>query len=135
MTNGTASLKVYNEIKDYIDAMNIDLKAFSERFYKKLLDGDFEMVKSFIEKSVQSCHVELTTLIIPNENDSEDEIFGLSSWVASLEKKYNKNIPLHITRFFPRFHMTDRDATDVRKVYELAEVARENLNYVYTGNC
>ncbi len=55
VTNGTASLKVYNEIKDYIDAMNIDLKAFSERFYKKVIDGDFEMVKSFIENSVQSC--------------------------------------------------------------------------------
>ena len=134
VTNGTASLKVYNEIKDYIDAMNIDLKAFSERFYKKVIDGDLEMVKSFIENSVQSCHVELTTLIIPDENDSEDEMLGLSSWVASLEKKYNKNIPLHITRFFPRFHMTDKDPTPVNRILKLVEIAKQNLKYVFPGN-
>ena len=134
VTNGTASLKVYNEIKDYIDAMNIDLKAFSERFYKKVIDGDFEMVKSFIENSVQSCHVELTTLIIPDENDSEDEMLGLSSWVASLEKKYNKNIPLHITRFFPRFHMTDKEPTPVAKILKLVDIAKQNLEFVFPGN-
>ncbi|MBR4344072.1 MAG: AmmeMemoRadiSam system radical SAM enzyme [Lachnospiraceae bacterium] len=134
VTNGTASLKVYNEIKDYIDAMNIDLKAFSERFYKKVIDGDFEMVKSFIENSLQTCHVELTTLIIPGENDSEDEMFGLSGWVASLEKKYNKNIPLHITRFFPRFHMMDKNPTSVAKILKLVEIAKKNLEYVFPGN-
>ena len=134
VTNGTASLKVYNEIKDYIDAMNIDLKAFSGKFYKKVIDGDFEMVKSFIENSVQSCHVELTTLIIPDENDSEDEINALSSWVASLEKKYNKNIPIHITRFFPHFHMKDKDPTPVAKILKLVEIAKQNLEYVFTGN-
>ena len=114
--------------------MNIDLKAFSERFYKKVIDGDFEMVKSFIENSVQSSHVELTTLIIPDENDSEDEMFGLSNWVASLEKKYNKIIPLHITRFFPRFHMTDKDPTPVAKILKLVEIAKQNLEYVFPGN-
>ncbi len=134
VTNGTASLKVFNEIKDYIDAMNIDLKAFSERFYKKVIDGDFEMVKSFIENSVQSCHVELTTLIIPDENDSEDEMQALSGWVSSLEKKYNKNIPLHITRFFPRFHMTDKDPTPVARILKLVEIAKQNLKYVFPGN-
>ena len=134
VTNGTASLKVYDEIKDYIDAMNIDLKAFSERFYKKVIDGDFDMVRSFIENSVQSCHVELTTLIIPDENDSEDEMYDLSGWVASLEKKYNKSIPLHITRFFPRFHMTDKDPTPVARILKLVEIAKQNLKYVFPGN-
>ena len=134
VTNGTASLKVFKEIKNYIDAMNIDLKAFSERFYKKVIDGDLDMVKSFIENSVQSCHVELTTLIIPGENDSEDEMNDLSGWVASLEKKYNKSIPLHITRFFPRFHMTDKDPTPVEKVLKLVDIAKQNLKYVFPGN-
>ena len=55
----------------------------------------------------------------------------LSSWVASLSPE----IPLHISRFFPRFHMTDRNATDVSLIYRLADVAREKLKYVYTGNC
>ena len=134
VTNGTASLKVYSEIKDYIDAMNIDLKAFSERFYKNVIDGDFSMVKSFIENAVQSCHVELTTLIIPGENDSDEEMYALSEWVASLEKKYNKAIPLHITRFFPRFHMKDKEPTPVSTVLHLVETAKKNLEYVFPGN-
>jgi pyruvate formate lyase activating enzyme len=61
-------------------------------------------------------------------------MLGLSSWVASLEKKYNKNIPLHITRFFPRFHMTDKDPTPVAKILKLVEIAKQNLEYVFPGN-
>ena len=91
------------------------------------------MVKAFIERAAQLAHVELTTLIVPGENDSEEEMRKLSGWVAGLAG--GKRIPLHISRFFPRFHMTDRPPTDVRQVYRLAEVARENLEYVYTGNC
>ena len=66
VTNGTATKKVLEEIAPYIDAMNIDLKAFTPRFYHDFLDGDFQMVKDFITGAVQSCHVELTTLIIPS---------------------------------------------------------------------
>ena len=58
-----------------------------------------------------------------------------AAWIASLEKKAGKKIPLHVTRFFPRYHMTDREATDVREVYRLAETAGEYLEYVFTGNC
>ncbi|MBP5331076.1 MAG: AmmeMemoRadiSam system radical SAM enzyme [Lachnospiraceae bacterium] len=135
VTNGTASLKVFGEISPYIDAMNIDLKAFTDRFYRELIKGDFEMVKEFIEQAVKTCHVELTTLIIPGENDNEDEIRALSAWIAGLEGKTpGTEIPLHITRFFPRFHMTDRAATPVETVYRLADVARENLKFVYEGN-
>ena len=134
VTNGTASATVFNEIAPYIDAMNIDLKAFTEGFYRDLIDGDLAMVKDFIESAAGSCHVELTTLIIPSYNDSEEEIDALSSWVAELEIKTGKKIPLHITRFFPRFHMTDRPATPVADVIKLAEVASKHLEYVFTGN-
>ncbi|MCR4611852.1 MAG: AmmeMemoRadiSam system radical SAM enzyme [Lachnospiraceae bacterium] len=134
VTNGTASEKVANEITPYIDAMNIDIKAFSGRFYKDLINGDFGMVKDFINSSVKSCHVELTNLIIPGENDSEDEVRELSKWIHFLEIKEGKKIPLHITRFFPTFHMTDRGATSVDKIYRLVEVASENLEYVFAGN-
>ena len=134
VTNGSASQKVLNEISPYIDAMNIDLKAFTDRFYKDLLDGDFQMVKDFIEGAVQSSHVELTTLIIPNENDSEEEMWKLSAWVASLEKKYNKKIPLHITRFFLAFRLTDKSPTPVDTIFILVEVAKENLEFVFAGN-
>ena len=97
------------------------------------------MVMDFITEAVKHCHVELTTLIVPGENDSEEEMREMTAWIASLTdaegKTVGTEVPLHISRFFPRFHMTDRKATDVRKVYSLAEVARERLEYVYTGNC
>ena len=139
VSNGTAELEVLEEILPYIDAMNIDLKGFTDEYYRDLLGGNRKMVMDFIERAVKDCHVELTTLIIPGENDSEEEMRELSSWVASLKdhkgSTIGRDIPLHISRFFPRFKMTDRNATDVRKVYRLAEIARDNLKYVYTGNC
>ena len=120
----------------YIDAMNIDLKGFTDRYYSEVLGGDRGMVMRFIERAVRDSHVELTTLIIPGENDSEEEMRKISTWIAGLPGKTpGKEIPLHISRFFPRFHMTDREATSVKKIYRLAEVAREKLRYVYTGNC
>ena len=97
------------------------------------------MVMKFIERAVQVCHVELTTLIIPGENDSEAEMEALSSWVSGLKnadgKVIGRQVPLHISRFFPRFKMQDRKATDVGLIYRLAEVAGRHLRYVYTGNC
>ena len=134
VTNGTSTLKVLGEISPYIDAMNIDLKAFTNRFYKYFLDGDFQMVKDFIQTAATSSHVELTTLIIPNENDSEEEMRELSAWVAALENQLNKKIPLHITRFFPTFKLTDRDPTPVTTIMRLVEVAKENLEFVFPGN-
>ena len=131
VTNGTAELGVLEELGPYIDAMNIDLKGFQSRYYREVLGGSLEMTKAFIARAVQLCHVELTTLIVPGENDTEAEMRSLSAWVAGL----SRSIPLHISRFFPRFRMTDRRATEVSLVYRLAEVARENLRYVYTGNC
>lgn len=132
VTNGTAELAVLDELEPYIDAMNIDLKGFTMRYYTKVLGGDLDMVKAFITRAASFCHVELTTLVIPGENDSEEEMRRLSGWVADT---CGEETPLHISRFFPRFHMTDRGPTDVKLIYHLAEVARENLRYVYTGNC
>ena len=139
VTNGTASTEVLYELAPYIDAMNIDLKGFTDRYYNEVLGGSWKMVMDFITEAVKHCHVELTTLIVPGENDSEEEMREMTAWIASLTdaegKTVGTEVPLHISRFFPRFHMTDRKATDVRKVYSLAEVARERLEYVYTGNC
>lgn len=133
VSNGTAELSVLEEILPYIDAMNIDLKGFTDRYYNDVLKGNRQMVMDFIQAAVKGCHVEITTLIVPGENDTEDEIRALSSWIVGL--KDGRNIPLHITRFFPRFNMLDRKATHVSLVYRLAEVAREQLKYVYVGNC
>ena len=139
VTNGTAELNVLEKLAPYIDAMNIDLKGFTDGYYREVLKGDRKMVMDFIARAAQVCHVEVTTLIIPGENDSEEEMDALSSWIAGLTdergERIGQSIPLHISRFFPRFHMQDRRATEVRLVYRLAEVARRNLTYVYTGNC
>ena len=139
VSNGTAELSVLEEILPYIDAMNIDLKGFTDRYYNDILGGSRKMVMDFIERAVKDCHVELTTLIIPGENDSEEEMREMTVWISSLKDTSGKDIgsgvPLHISRFFPRFKMTDRDATSVRRIYRLADVARERLQYVYTGNC
>jgi len=139
VTNGTAELQVLEEIVPYIDAMNIDLKGFTDHYYSTVLKGNRRMVMNFIQEAVKHCHVELTTLIVPGENDSDDEMREISSWIASLGHVYGNcegsSIPLHISRFFPRFHMTDREATEIKRIYELAEVAGESLKFVYTGNC
>lgn len=134
VTNGTASQKVLDQLLPDIDAMNIDLKAFTDHFYRDFIGGDFQMVKDFITSAAKSCHVELTTLIIPGENDSEEEMRQLSAWVAALENQTGKKIPLHITRFFPAFKLTDRGPTPVNTILRLVEVAKENLEFVFPGN-
>lgn len=139
VSNGTAELSVLEELLPYIDAMNIDLKGFSEDYYNHTLGGNFESVKTFIKRAVQKCHVELTTLIVPNENDSEKEMLNICEWISALKDEngtlIGRSVPLHISRFFPRFNMTDRQATDVGQIYHLAEIARTKLKYVYIGNC
>ncbi len=139
VTNGCATLSVLERLAPFIDAMNIDLKGFSERYYRNVLGGDLEMVKDFIREAVKICHVECTTLIVPGENDSEEEMEEISGFIASLtdtkETRTGKEIPLHISRFFPQFHMQDRQATDVDLIYRLKKIAGKNLTYVYTGNC
>ena len=135
VTNGTAELAVLEELSPFVDAMNVDLKGFTDSWYRKTLGGDLRQVTAFIEAAVRTCHVELTTLIVPGENDSEAEMRELSRYVSRLRNPDGEEVPLHISRFFPRFHMQDRGATDVQTVYRLADVARESLQYVYTGNC
>ena len=139
VTNGTADLSVLAELKGLVDAMNIDLKGFSDRFYKSVLKGDLDMVKAFIAQAVKQCHVELTTLIVPHENDSDEEIISMAEWISGLTDENGRNtgksIPWHLSRFFPRFRMTDRPATDVKRIYHLVALAEQKLDYVYPGNC
>lgn len=134
VTNGCVSGTVADELEGLIDAMNIDLKSFSADYYRDVLKGDLETTRAFITRAAGYCHVELTTLIIPGENDSEEEISELSGWIAELEQKTSEKIPLHITRFFPRSRYSHRQPTPVEDVLRLTEVARRNLEYVYPGN-
>lgn len=131
VTNGTASMEVLEEILPFIDAMNIDLKGFQEEYYRKL-GGSLQTVQEFIIRAAQACHVELTTLIVPGENDTVSEIKAEALWIA---REVGQHIPLHITRFFPRYQMQDRNATDVQLVYRLANLAGKYLEHVFVGNC
>ena len=88
VTNGSAELEILEELLPYIDAMNIDLKGFTEAYYRKL-GGDLETVKRFIRRSAEACHVELTTLIVPGENDSEKEMEEEARWIASVGPGYS----------------------------------------------
>ena len=138
VTNGCAETGILEQLAPYIDAMNIDLKGFTDRYYKDVLGGDRQTVMNFIQEAVKRCHVELTTLIVPGENDNVDEMLALSEWVAGLKNvrggKQGREIPLHISRFFPRHHMTDRNPTDINTLYSLVQAAQKHLLYVYPGN-
>lgn len=130
VTNGTIAEGPWQELLPLLDAVNIDLKGFAESWYKRL-GGDLDTVKHSITLAAGQCHLEVTTLVVPGENDSETEMRALSAWLASV----SPDIPLHVSRFFPRHQMQDRPPTPVSTVYRLADVAREQLRYVYTGNC
>ena len=130
VTNGTVEEEPWRALLPLIDASNIDLKGFTPAWYRQL-GGNLETVKRSIALAAERCHVEVTTLLIPGENDSEEEIRELARWLASISSE----IPLHLSRFFPRYRMLDRPPTPVEQVSCLAETARRYLSYVYTGNC
>lgn len=130
VTNGTATPEILKQLLPYVDAMNIDLKGFREEYYRKL-GGSLSAVKEFIALAAGECHIELTTLIVPEENDDISEMEEEAKWIASI----NKEIPLHISRFFPRYQMEHAAATKVESIYALADAAGKYLKYVYRGNC
>ncbi len=128
VTNGHAELQILEEIIPYIDAMNIDLKCFTQEGYKAL-GGNLNTVMEFIEESQSKCHVEITSLIVPGLNDSPDDMDKEAQWIASLDP----DIPLHITRYFPRYKYREAP-TDITLMNELKSVAEKYLNRVLLGN-
>lgn len=131
VTNGFINEKPLRELLPLLSAMNIDLKSFSEEFYQKIGGGLDDVKRTIALASEAGCHVEVTTLVIPGENDSPQEMEHLSAWLSQV----NPEIPLHVSRFFPRYRMADQSPTPVKTVYSLAELAKKHLHYVYEGNC
>ena len=128
VTNGMVNLPVLEEILPYMDAMNIDLKGFRPEIYHRL-GGDLETVKAFIRRSAQECHVELTSLIVPGMNDDIEDMRRQAQWIADISPR----IPLHITRYFPRYKMKE-PPTALRVLRALKEAAQESLERVLLGN-
>ncbi len=130
VTNGFINMEPLEQLLPYIDAMNIDVKAFTEEFYSKYCKGSLSNVMKTVERAVGSCHVEITTLIIPGLNDSTEEIGRLASWLASI----NPEIVLHLSRFFPNYQMNDLEPTPGETLENVRKSALEHLKYVYLGN-
>lgn len=132
VTAGCINKPVAKQVLPYIDALNIDLKSFRNDVYRNILGGDLDTVRSFIETACTMCHVELTTLIVPGMNDTEEEMTQICDYITSLPN--GADIPLHISRFFPRHRMTDRPPTDVSTILNLHRLASARLKHVFTGN-
>lgn len=129
VTNGMILPDPWEKLLPYADAANIDLKAFSAEGYRSL-GGDFGVVQETISRAVGRIHLEITTLIVPGLSDGEDDMRREAEWLSSLSPE----IPLHLSRFFPRHRMHDAAPTPAKTVLRLADIARDNLKYVYTGN-
>ncbi len=140
VSNGCASPAVLDGLEGLLDAANIDLKGFSNAFYDACgaAPGTLACVRGTIERLATDphCHLEVTTLVVPGMNDGEDEMDELARWLAGLDGGRGKEtMTHHVTRFFPRWHLTDREPTPVETVRRLADVSRRHLDHVYVGNC
>jgi pyruvate formate lyase activating enzyme len=131
VSNGCATENVIAGIAPLIDAANIDIKGPSQDYYD-WLGGDFNAVCRTIRVLHDAgCHVEATTLIVPGRNDSDADMESIAGFIASV----SPDIPLHVTRFFPRWRMSDARPTPISTILRLADIAKRRLNHVLTGNC
>lgn len=132
VSNGMVNEGPLSELLGVVDAANIDLKSFDQGFYD-IVGGDLAAVKRTVETlaAEPTCHLEVTTLVIPGLNDDPAGIDAAAAWLASLDAR----IPYHLTRFFPCHRMLDRPPTPVPVLRALADVARRHLDDVLLGNC
>ncbi len=122
------------EFYAHMDAANVDLKGFTGRFYKELCGADLENIKETLVylKRETSVWLELTTLLIPGENDSTEEVEALTRWVAA---ELGPDVPLHFTAFHPDYKMRDRPPTPPATLARAWRIGlRNGLKFVYTGN-
>ncbi len=129
VTNGQVNEEPLLELLPYIDAMNIDLKSINDSFYRNYCLGKLEPVKQCIQSAYKKCHIELTNLVIPQHNDSGEDINGLIDWAAGL----SADIPLHFSRYFPQ-HKFTAPPTSVNTLQKAYNAARKKLKFVYLGN-
>lgn len=130
VTNGFVNLEPLEEILPFIDAMNIDLKSIDEDFYKKICKSKLQPVLDVIKRSVKNCHIELTNLVVPTLNDSEEDFSGLVDWVY---ENCGPDMPLHFSRYFPCFKM-DLPPTPVETLKVAYQIAKKKLKHAYLGN-
>ena len=132
VTSGYETHKAIDTIAPYLDAMNIDLKSFNNEFYKEICGAKLKPVLDTIKYAHQKgVWIEITTLFIPNKNDSIDEMRAIAHFIASIDK----DIPWHISAFRPQYKMQDIQSTPHQTLKTAYDIGIEaGLNYVYTGN-
>ncbi len=134
VTNGYIHKRAREDFFSFIDAANVDLKAFTEDFYKSLTGGDLRTVLDTLKylKNKTNVWLEITTLLIPGENDSEQEIKSLCHWILN---ELGPEVPIHFSAFHPDFKMGHISATPLDTLIKAREIALGmGLYYVYTGN-
>ncbi len=129
VTNGYINPEPLDELLNYIDAMNIDLKAMDDEVYRKLIGGRLEPVLNTVRTSAKRILIEVTNLLIPGVNDSDDQIKRLVDFIADVDPK----IPVHFSRYFPAWKF-NAPPTPVKTLLRAREIASEKLDYVYLGN-
>jgi len=129
VSNGIISPQFLEELIPWLDAVNIDIKAFSEEFYRKYCGGKLAWVLDNVARLAGRVHLEITTLVVPDANDDTVEINGLARWLNQL------NVPLawHLSRYHPAYRLTI-PPTERRTLTRLESIAKEWLPYVYLGN-
>jgi len=129
VTNGLVEAAPLEELLPFVDAMNIDVKAMSERFYLEHCAGQGLPARQTVERVAGRCHVEVTNLLIPGANDSETEVRALVDWLAGVSPE----IPLHFSAYHPDYQF-DAPPTPLATLQRAYDLAREKLRYVYVGN-
>lgn len=132
VSNGYESREARQKIAPYLDAINIDLKSYDQKFYQKYCGGQLEPVlENIVQFYKLGIHIEITTLIIQGKNDSKTNLTKIAKFIASLDKK----IPWHISRFFPAYKMLDVKITPESTLENAREIGKAaGLEYVYIGN-
>ena len=130
VTNGSINPEPMEELLPWIDAMNIDLKAWRSEFYADICKGSLQPVLDTIVQCAARCHVEVTTLLIPGLNDQDKDVESIARWLASIRT----DLPLHLTRHHPDYQMNSHQPIERDRLLHLVEIARESLKYVYPGN-
>ena len=133
VTNGYMTPEALEMIGPYLDAANVDLKAYSNDYYKDLCGARLAPVKeSLRQMKTREVFIEVTTLLIPGKNDSEQELESLAGFIA---EDLGPETPWHISRFHPTYKLTDRPPTPVQTLLNARDIGlKSGLRYVYTGN-
>ena len=131
VSNGFIEAEPLQELLPLIDAFNLDIKGFTEDFYRKVVKGSLGAVLRAAEQVYKNNkHLEITTLLIPGLNDSEVELEQLVRWVA---KNLGRQVPVHFSRYLPSYKM-DLPPTSAKKLEDARKIGLEHLDYVYLGN-